>query len=127
MGWYREKGVAPEFLHRLHQLYNGTEFGRDQESRGELAPVRRYAVEFNRKNRRPPDWIELVDLRRADEIEITIPGREIAGTSGQGESETEPDVTIKVRPWIWSDAIWHYNDGTNVVYRAYDKIDWENQ
>ncbi len=120
MGWYREKPATARFLHQLHQLYNGTEFRQGDE----LLPVRRYAVRFNQKNPRPPDWIELVDLRQGDEIEITVQRREAPATSLQDKSADEREVKIRVRPWTWSDAIWHYDDGAAVVYPAYDKIDW---
>ena len=59
-GWYREKPATPRFLHQLYQLYNGTEFRPGDE----LLPVRRFAIEFNRKHPDPPDWVELVGLSR---------------------------------------------------------------
>ncbi len=34
---------------------------------------------------------------------------------------------IQVRPWTSSDAVWHYDDGTSVVYPAYENIDWSRQ
>ena len=119
MGWYREKPATPRFLHQLHQLYNGTEF----RSGDELLPVRRFAVEFNRRNPDPPDWIELVDLRQEDEIEITVRRREAPATSLIVTSGAEPEVKVKVRPRTWSDAVWHYEDGTSVVYPGYDEAD----
>ena len=123
MGWYLEKPATPRYLHQLHQLYNGTAFREGDE----MLPVRRYAVKFNHQNPRPPDWIELVDLRQTDEIEVTIQRREAPATSLYDKSADEPEVKIKVRPWTWSDAVWHYNDGTSAVYPGYDKIDWKNE
>jgi len=123
MGWYREKPATPRFLHQLHQLYNGTEF----RTGDELLPVRRFAVDFYRKHPIPPDWIELVDLRQEDEIEITVSRHEAPATSLVGRSEDEPEVKLKVRPWTWTDVIWHHEDGTSVVYPGYDGIDWEQE
>jgi len=119
MGWYREKPATPRFLHQLHQLYNGTEF----RTGDELLPVRRFAVEFNRKHPNPPDWIELVDLRQEDDIEITVTRRE-APASLVDMSKDEPEVKVKVRPWTWGDAVWHYDDGASAIYPAYDKVTW---
>ena len=31
------------------------------------------------------------------------------------------------RPWTWGDVVWHYDDGTSVVYPAYDKVDWTKE
>ena len=123
MGWYREKPATGEFLHRLHQLYNGTEFRRDDE----LLPIRRYAVRFHRRHPRPPDRIELRDIRRGEEVEITVRRRDAPATGLFDKSRSEGEVKLKCRPWTWSDAIWHYSDGTSVVYPAYDKIDWKKQ
>ena len=123
MGWYLNKPATPEFLHQLHQLYNGTAFREGDE----LLAARRYAVKFNRQNPRPPDWVELIDLRQTDEIEITLQREEAPATSVEDKTDAEPEPTIKLRAWTWSDAVWHYDDGTSVVYPGYDKIDWENE
>jgi len=123
MGWYREKPPTARFLHQLHQLYNGTEFQKGDD----LLPVRRYAVRFNQQHPRPPDWIELVGLHQGDEIEITVQRREAPATSLRDTSADEPEVKIRVRPWTWSDAVWHYDDGTSAVYPGYDRIKWESE
>lgn len=120
MGWYREKPMTPRFLHQLHQLYNGTEF----RAGDELLPVRRYAVEFHRKHPNPPDWIELVDLRQGDEIEVAVRHRDGPAAGLPDTGEVERATSVKVRPWTWGDAIWHYDDGTSVVYPAYDRVKW---
>jgi len=122
-GLYREKPATPEFLHRLHQLYNGTEFRQGDD----LLPVRRYAVRFYRNNPRPPDWIELVGLHQTGEVEIAVQRREAPATSLYDAADAEPEVKIKVRPWAWSDAIWHYDDGSSVVYPGYEKIEWSKE
>ena len=36
-------------------------------------------------------------------------------------------VTIQVRPWTWTDVVWHYRDGSSAVYPACDRIDWSKQ
>jgi len=122
-GLYREKPATPEFLHRLHQLYNGTEFRQGDD----LLPVRRYAVRFYRNNPRPPDWIELVGLHQTGEVEIAVQRREAPATGLYDAADAEPEVKIKVRPWAWSDAIWHYDDGSSVVYPGYEKIEWSKE
>jgi len=126
MGWYLGAhgdtvlGNA-ERTHKLFQLYNGVNFIRH---RPDIAAVRRYALEFNNKNR-APDWIEFKDLRQADE-EIEYEGHIGESPIAANITRTTDDKTIKikVRPWIWGDVVWHYNDGTSVVYPAYDKIEW---
>jgi len=36
-------------------------------------------------------------------------------------------VPVKIRPWTWTDVIWHYSDGSSAVYPAYEKIDWSKE
>jgi hypothetical protein len=45
------------------------------------------------------------------------------GTRTSGKETTK----LRVRPWTWSDVVWHYHDGTSVVYPAYRKIDWAEE
>jgi len=120
VGWYIGSGRAlqtPELAHRTFQLYNS--------NRGDAgsAPVRRYARRFYEKNP-PPDWVELKDLRQGEPVEITAKVGE-SPVAGVGTRTTiDESVKIQVRPWTWTDAVWHYDDGRSVVYPAYDKVDW---
>jgi len=123
MGWYigvRGALQSPELTHRTYQLYNS--------NRGDAkaAAVRRFAQKFY-KQHRAPDWIELKDLRQVDPVEFVAEVGEspVAGIGTRTTNESTRE--IKVRPWIWGDAVWHYDDGTSVVYPAYDKIDWSKQ
>ena len=38
---------------------------------------------------------------------------------------SDETLKVRVRPWTWSDAVWHYDNGANAVYPAYEKIDWQ--
>lgn len=123
MGWYvcgRHSPRTPQFAHRLYQLYNS--------NRGDMgsAAVRRYAKRFHARNR-PPDWIELKGLRQGEPVELTAAAGDTAaadrGTSTPGKGARK----VSVRPWTWTDVVWHYNDGTSVVYPAYSKIDWAKE
>jgi hypothetical protein len=109
--------TKPEQVHKLYQLYNA------QRAFAGTAPVRRFAIDFYRTNP-PPDWVEMVDLRQGEEVEVTVARAEspVAGnTAGPADRNR---ATYKVRPWTWTDAIWHYGDGRAVVYPAYEKVDW---
>ncbi|MCL2700713.1 MAG: hypothetical protein FWE88_03350, partial [Phycisphaerae bacterium] len=128
MGWYvGAHGQAvlgdPERTHKIFQLYNGVNYVRNNPK---LAEVRRYALEFNKKHP-APDWIEFKNLRQLDEIEYVGQIGESPVAAGITRTTDEKTMTIKVRPWVWDDVVWHYNDGTSVVYPAYDKIDWEKE
>lgn len=103
-----------EQTHKLYQLYNA------QRLILGTAPVRLFAIDFYRKHP-PPDWVEMVDLRQGDEIEVTAAKAE---APLNGEPAGDGQVKYKVRPWTWTDAIWHYHDGRQVVYPAYEKVDW---
>ena len=50
----------------------------------------------------------------------------VAG-DGATRVRTEDVASDAVRPWTWDDAVWHYDDGTEVIYPAYDKIDWSKE
>ena len=47
--------------------------------------------------------------------------------AGGGTQAIKEPVKARIRPWTWSDAVWHYNDGSAAVYPAYEKIDWGKQ
>lgn len=123
MGWYvcgRYSPRTPQFAHRLYQLYNS--------NRGDMgsAAVRRYAGRFYRQNR-PPDWIELKDLRQGEPGEMTTRVGDSPIAGGGTRTTQEESVKVRVRPWTWGDAVWHYDDGSSVVYPAYESLDWEKQ
>jgi len=123
MGWFIGCGKAlqgPEQTHRLYQLYNS-----NREESGTPA-VRRYARKFY-ESHRAPEWIELQDLRQLDPVEVAAKVGE-SPVAGAGTRSTEQEsVKIKVRPWTWSDAVWHFEDGTSAVYPAYEKISWNTE
>jgi hypothetical protein len=109
---------APEQTHQLFQLYNGISTRPGSEA------VRRYARKFYSQHK-APDWVELKDLHQLAAREITI---EAAKSPAAGEPTRSDQKSLKrtVQPWTWTDVTWHYNDGTSVVYPAYDKINWDN-
>ncbi|HUW30694.1 MAG TPA: PA14 domain-containing protein [Planctomycetota bacterium] len=111
----------PERIHKLYQLYNGCHF--DEKA----VPVHRYAKKFFTQNR-PPDWVELKNLRLDDAVktDAAIGESPVAG-DGATRVRTEDVASDAVRPWTWDDAVWHYDDGTEVIYPAYDKIDWSKE
>jgi hypothetical protein len=115
----------PEQVHKLYQLYNSMEFRREDKASD---PVRRFAHKFRQAHPRGPDWIELKDLRQAEapvEVVVTAADSPVAG----GPTRATPETPIKytVRPWTWTDAVWHYDDGTSVVYPDYGKVDWAKE
>lgn len=123
--WANRHLLTPEVLHRLFQVYCGTEAGRL------LAPgherehaVCRYASRFFREYG-SPEWIELRDLTRGEEREVTGSVAE-SPVAGFATRITEADTySLKVTPWTWTDAVWHYSDGRSVTYPAFDRIDWK--
>ena len=123
MGWYigcQKALQSPEQTHRLYQLYNSTggESG--------TPAVRRYARKFFEAHR-APEWIELRDLRQLDPVAVASPIGE-SPVAGVGTRTTEQEnVKIQVRPWTWSDAVWHFEDGTSAVYPCYEKINWNTE
>jgi len=101
LGWYIGSQRAlqtPELAHRTFQLYNS--------NRGDAgsAAVRRFARKFY-ESHPAPEWIELKDLRQLDPVDLAEAGR--------------------IRPWTWTDVVWHFEDGSRAVYPAYEKIDWQ--
>jgi len=123
MGWYigaQQAMQSPDQTHRLYQLYNGCVAGSGS------AAIRRYARRFH-ETHPAPDWIELKDLRQLDLVELTVkPGD--SSVPGVGARPAAHDsLKLRVRPWTWTDVVWHYDDGTSVVYPAYEKVDWSRQ
>jgi len=120
--WGNEDLASPERLHQLYQLYNGSAGGKlMQESVGHVC---RYAAEFFRSHG-SPDWIELKDLRQGEPTKVTVDVAESPVAGGPMRITKENKYTFTVRPWIWSDVIWHYKDGRSIVYPAYDKVHWK--
>ena len=122
--WGNNELSSPESLHKLFQLYSGS--GGDRMARKEVAPVCRYASRLFRAHR-PPDWIELKDLRQGEPREVTLDVAESPVAGGPTRVTKENKLTFTVRPWTWTDAVWHYNDGSQIVYAAYEKIDWTKE
>ena len=110
----------PEVVHKIFQLYNA------QRGFAGTPAIRKFAIDFYKKNP-PPDWIEFVDLRQGEEIEVTVKTSESPVAGGPTRVTEDNQVTFKVRPWTWTDVIWHYNDGRKVVYPAYDKVNWPKE
>ena len=120
MGWYIGVSGAlqkPEETHRLYQLYNT--------NRGDGAndAVRRYARRFY-ESHPAPDWIEFQGLRQVEPVEVTFKPGDSPVAGGDTRVSEDGQVTIRVRPWTWSDVVWHYDDGREAVYPAFDRVDW---
>jgi len=120
--WGNYELAQPPQLHKLFQLYVGS--GREREPDKLTAAVCRYGSKFIHDHR-PPDWIELKDLRQGEQTDLTVDVAESPVAGGPTRITKDNKLTIKVRPWTWTDVVWHYDDGTQAVYPAYDKIDWE--
>ncbi len=111
----------PENLHRLYQLYNGLHFV------AEAKPVHRFAAKFYAQHR-VPDWIELRDLRQGDAVHLeTKPGDSPVAGAGGTRVDAKDVAAGTIRPWIWGDTVWHYRDGSTVVYPAYGSVDWTKE
>ena len=120
VGWVKPEHPIvdnPAMLHRLFQLYNNL-----RQDMGDHA-VRRYAKKFFAAHR-PPDWIELKDLRQLDPVTATVTTADSPVGGKPGKVDKEHPATFTAAPWTWSDAVWHYEDGTEVVYPAYEKVEW---
>ena len=117
--WGNDDLRAPEQLHKLFQLYNSTSGRLD----AAMLPVCRYAIKF-RKEHRPPDWIEFRDLKQAEARQVTVKVGESPVAGAATRISQADQLAFTVQPWTWSDVIWHYDDGTQVAYPAYEKIDW---
>lgn len=113
---------AAEQVHKVYQLYNGLPMPNPWEKEAaDIAPVRRFARDFYRQHR-PPDWIELRDLRQTEPVALKAKPKDspVAGGATRVDDRDLPAETV--RPWTWSDAVWHYADGTSVVYPALERI-----
>jgi hypothetical protein len=108
-----------EQIHKFFQLYNnqqrqgGNPIGNDA--------IRRYAKEFYTAHK-APDWIEFKNLKPGEPVTKTLKVTDspVAGAATRvGDTLTETII-----PWTWNDVVWHYADGSSVVYPAFDKIDW---
>ena len=108
----------PREVHRLYQLYNSIP------AKAGNAAVRSYARQFY-ETHRAPDWIELKDLRQLDMVESTVEAGESPVAGDVAHSTSDETLKVRVRPWTWSDAVWHYDDAQFAVYPAYEKIDWQ--
>ncbi|MBM4036269.1 MAG: hypothetical protein FJ291_31420 [Planctomycetes bacterium] len=119
--WGRAPKTA-EQVHKVYQLYNGLPMPNPWEKEAaDIAPVRRFACDFYRRHR-PPDWIELRDLRQGEPVTLRAKPKDspAAGIPTRIDDKDSPAETV--RPWTWTDAIWHYADGTSVAYPALDKL-----
>ena len=85
--------------------------------------MRRYAQQFY-ETHPAPDWIELKDLRQLDPVQAAVSVGDSPVAGGSTRSTDQDNLQIQVRPWTWSDAVWHFEDGSTAVYPAYEKIDW---
>lgn len=122
MGWIVDGRIMhdPEQVHRAFQLYNSSrnDTGNDQ--------VRRFAQRFYREHP-APDWIEFTHLRQGDPVTVTLTGSysPVAGMSKPADAANPYSFTV--RPWLWDEVIWHYQDGTQAVYPSYAQVDWSRQ
>ena len=121
--WGNEDLAKPRQLHRLYQLYNATDIKKVDE---QTAAVARYARRF-RDAHRPPDWIEFKDLHQGEPVEVTVKAAESPVAGGATRVTADNALKFTVRPWTWTDVVWHYDDGASVVYPGYDKIDWPKE
>lgn len=90
-----------------------------------LVPVCRYASRFFAEHG-SPDWIELKDVQQGEARQVTVKVAESPVAGGPTKVSESNAYTFTVRPWTWTDTVWHYDDGRSVVYPAYDRIDWTN-
>jgi hypothetical protein len=123
--WGSLPNATPEQIHKIFQLYNGYPLGDSWRPATErFLPVRRFAHDFYHEHR-APDWIELKDLRQGDAVEIRAEAKDspvAGGATRVGKGDVPAQI---IRPWTWGDVVWHYDDGSSVVYPAYDNIDWQ--
>jgi hypothetical protein len=110
-------------VHRLYQCYNSLDAGKPDPN-GDA--VRRFAAKFRREHR-GPDWIEFKDLRQLDPVEVTVTATESPVAGGGTRVTPESAIKFTVRPWTWTDVVWHYEDGSSAVYPDFSKIDWSKE
>ena len=123
LGWSKPEHPiidTPQKLHSLFQLYNNL-----RQDVGNHA-VRRYAKKFFAQHR-PPDWIELKDLRQQAQVTVTVTTADSPVGGKPDKVDKDHPATFSVAPWTWGDVVWHYDDGTSVVYPAYEKVDWAKE
>ena len=120
LGWSKPEHPIidnPQMLHRLFQLYNNL-----RQDVGNHA-VRRYAKKFLAEHK-PPDWIELKDLRQLEPAAVTMTTADSPVGGKPDKVDKDRPATFTVTPWTWGDVIWHYEDGTAAVYPAYENVEW---
>jgi hypothetical protein len=66
-------------------------------------------------------------MRQGEPGEMTTRVGDSPIAGGGTRTTQEESVKVRVRPWTWGDAVWHYDDGSSVVYPAYESLDWEKQ
>jgi len=122
MGWIIDGRFMknPAEVHRAFQLYNTnrSDTGNDQ--------VRRFAQKFYREHP-APEWIEFTNLRQTDPVTITLTGSYSPVAGNLKPADDANPYTFTVRPWRWDDVIWHFPNGTQAVYPAYEKVDWSRE
>jgi hypothetical protein len=65
-------------------------------------------------------------LREGEPVEVTATkGGSVAGRARP--TTPEDPATYTLRPWTWTDAVWHYDDGSEFVYPAYNRLDWSKE
>ena len=113
----------PRTVHRLYQLYNCTTYFTNTHEAEHLTHVRLHAREFYAQYE-APQWIELVNLRQLPprEIRLEIGDSPIAG--GPTRISDASELRMTTAPWEWEDVIWHFEDGSQVVFPSYDRVDW---
>jgi len=125
--WGRLKEPTPEHVHKIFQLYNGYPMAEPwQREAPEITQVRLYARDFYRKHR-APDWLELKDLRQGGPATTPTKAKDPPVAGGPSRAPEKGAPTETIRPWTWDDVVWHYDDGTSVVYPAYGEIDWKGR
>jgi len=122
--WGNEELAGPAQLHKLYQLYNGSGGGRIQKP--EAGAVCRYAQRFY-KTHKAPDWIEFTGLKQGEPREVTYKVAESPVAGSATRISEAGAIKETVRPWDWGDVVWHYDDGTQAVYPAYEKIEWSKE
>ncbi len=121
--WGNRDLNRPEHLHKLFQLYNGSQLSLSVKD-PRVAAVCRYAADFFSQHP-VPDRLEFQNLNAGEprEMEIDVVRSPVAGEARRISEEAK--VTRTVYPWRWDAVTWHFGDGSTAVYPAYDQIDWE--
>ena len=53
--------------------------------------------------------------------------RRFAGSWQRHHAGEKDELTLRVRPWIWTDVVWHYADGATAVYPSFDNAAFPTQ